>query len=133
MIRVERAPASGTCPEPASPEHSPSTVRVVRDLRSGLQVRLTDAAGHSRAAVVGEVDLGCTEMLADVLRDTLLGAPAGLDVDLSRVVFFDCSGLNVLLGLRAHAEGLGTPLTLTHPSPAVSRVLELTGSSAVFG
>jgi len=134
MIRIERVPAASARPDSAAAQQHPSPhVRVVRDLHSGLQVRLTEAGARTRATVIGEVDLGCAGMLQHVLQDTLSSAPGGLDLDLSGVAFFDCSGMNVLLRLRAQARGLGVPLAVVRMSPAVVRVLELTRSGALFG
>ncbi|MBY8882140.1 STAS domain-containing protein [Actinacidiphila acidipaludis] len=95
-------------------------------------MRLTEAAGRARAAVAGEIDLDCAPLLERVLRESLRGAPGGLDVDLLGVDFLDCSGLNVLLRVRADAVEAGLSMKVTGMSPVVRRVLELTGSAALF-
>ncbi|WUH89243.1 STAS domain-containing protein [Streptomyces sp. NBC_00433] len=107
-------------------------VRVVRHLRSGLVVRLTETDGRARVAVHGEVDLDCAELLEHVLTDALRSAPAGLHVDLGGVGFFDCAGLNSLLRVRSLALADGCEMTVTSVSAAVGRVLDLTGTWAAF-
>jgi anti-anti-sigma factor len=140
MIRIERLPAGNARPAPTAPHPTvpaaplpEPVVRVVRDLHSGLRVLLTEDGGRARAAVTGEVDFGCAGVLLHVLQDTLSDAPGGLDLDLSGVRFFDCSGMNVLLRLRTRAIELGVPLTVVRMSPAVVRVVQLTRSGGLFG
>lgn len=126
---------------PSAVQGSPATgstrdVRVVRALRGRLTVRLTagpaGTTDRTRATVIGEVDLDCAPMLQDVLADNLRLSPGGLDIDLRGIAFFDCSGLNVLLRLRGLAEQFGTELTVTGMTPAVTRVLDLTGTRGLF-
>jgi anti-anti-sigma factor len=132
MTGIEAAPG-GAEPDEPSAGHLPSTqVRIVRDLHSGLDVRLVEAAGHARVAVSGEIDLGCAHLLEEILRNGLRTAPGGLDVDLSGVGFFDCSGLNVLLRVRARALDTGTRLVVTRMSPPVARLLELARCEGLF-
>jgi anti-anti-sigma factor len=107
-------------------------VRVVRHLRTGLVVRLTEAGGRTRAAVHGEVDLDCADLLEHVLTDALRSAPGGLHVDLGGVGFFDCAGLNSLLRIRALGRPGGGELTVTSVSAAVARVLDLTQTWGAF-
>ncbi|CAG7646083.1 STAS domain-containing protein [Actinacidiphila bryophytorum] len=116
--------------EPALP--AASATRVVRHLRSGLTLRMTEAFGRTRIAVHGEVDLDTADTLLRVLADCLESTPAGVDVDLTGTGFFDCAGLNVLLRARAKARATGAELTVLAVSPAVSRLLALTHCDEVF-
>ncbi|MEV6012935.1 STAS domain-containing protein [Streptomyces sp. NPDC051976] len=111
--------------DPATAEPA---VRLVRHLRSGLSVRLTDVDDLTRAAVHGEIDLDCADMLEHVLADALEFAPDGLEVDLAAVAFFDCAGLNALLRVRDVARRKGAGMKVTAMSPAVRRVVDLTQS-----
>ena len=123
---------------PARPDDATSAatafpdVRIVSHIRSELCVRLTDVEGRTRVAVHGEIDLDCAQMVEHVLIDALRFSSGGLDVDLSAVRFFDCAGLNALLKVRAAGRASGTELRLTATSPAVARVMDLTGSNAAF-
>lgn len=107
-------------------------VRLVRHLRSGLVVRLTEADGRTRAAVHGEIDLDCADLLEDVLTDALRSAPGGVHLDLSGVRFFDCAGLNSLLRVRGLEHPGSAELTVTSVSAAVARVLDLTQTWPAF-
>ncbi|MEE4542490.1 STAS domain-containing protein [Streptomyces sp. V4-01] len=129
MSRMDLASLAGGPPEPTAPVPSPPRDRVVRDLHGGIAVRLTESAGHTRAVVTGEIDLVSATTLRDVLGDILHCAPGRLEVDLGGVGFFDCSGLNVLLRLRARAREHGVELVVTAASPAVARLLEITGTN----
>ncbi|QKW17864.1 STAS domain-containing protein [Kitasatospora sp. NA04385] len=59
-------------------------------------------------------------------------APAILLVDLQEVSFMDSTGLNSLLTARREADRHGVLLALAHPGPQVTRLLELTGTAALF-
>ena len=75
-----------------------------------------------RITAVGEIDL-CT---APALRDTLLWAirrHASVSVDLTRVTFFNASGVNVILEARALAQRHDRELRLK-VSPIVARVFD---------
>ncbi|NUP39586.1 MAG: STAS domain-containing protein, partial [Streptomyces sp.] len=93
---------------------------------------MTEAAGRTRVAVHGEVDLDCADTLYQVLADCLTSTPRGVDVDLTATAFFDCAGLNALLRARTRARATGAELTVTAVSPAVARVLDLTYCREVF-
>ncbi|MFG1811330.1 STAS domain-containing protein [Streptomyces sp. NPDC049040] len=116
---------------PATPAAA-RDARVVRHLRSGLVIRLTEEDGRTLAAVRGEVDLDCADLLEQVLTHALHSAPGGLRVDLSGVRFFDCAGLNSLLRAAATAAPGSAGMTVTSVSAAVARVLDLTRTWAVF-
>ena len=121
------SPPDGVPATTASPD-----VRIVSHIRSELSVRMAEVEGRTRVTVHGEIDLDCAEMVEHVLIDALRFSPGGLDVDLSAVRFFDCAGLNALLKVRAAGRGSGAELRLTAMSPAVARVMDLTGSRAAF-
>jgi anti-anti-sigma factor len=53
-------------------------------------------------------------------------------VDLTEVGFFCSTALNALLRLRLDAEEHGLTVHLSAPPPITSRVLEITGSDALF-
>lgn len=111
---------------------APQEVRVVRHLRCGLVIRLTDTADRTRATVHGEVDLDCADLLEQVLTDALRDAPGGLHVDLGDVGFFDCAGLNSLLRVRSLGARSGPGMTVTAVSAAVARVVDITRTWAAF-
>jgi anti-anti-sigma factor len=118
----DRGPATGTV----------RTSGTVRDLHGDLAIRLTSLGGRTTAVVTGEVDHGCAPTLEDAIADSLASSPAGLRLDLGGLSFCDCAGLNALLRVRRLAEETGHPLELYALSPAVERLLVLTGTHVLF-
>ena len=78
-----------------------------------------------RPALRGECDLLIAEALEQWLS-TFDGQP--LEIDLRDVEFFDAAGLRVLLKVRER----NFHVRIVHPSEAVRRVLELTGTDGLF-
>jgi anti-anti-sigma factor len=125
-----------TCPVvpgATGPDRSPQHSRTIHDLRTPLAVELTETGARTRAVVFGEVDLSSAPALRLILEDTLRQHDGGgLDIDLSRVRFFDCAGLNVLLQTRELALCLGNTVAVTAVSPTVERLLALCGMHPLF-
>jgi anti-anti-sigma factor len=98
----------------------------------GLSLSTRTERAHVIATLSGELDI----VSAPVLREQLLGLlrPAAnrLILDLSAVSYADASGLAVLVGTERRAGLLGGFLRLAALSPAVTRVLSLTGMSRQF-
>lgn len=109
------------------------TPRTIIHPHSGLTVRLSQCGSHASAKVSGEIDFTGAKMFERVLVDHLLRDTDSLSLELSGVAFFDCGGLNALLRARRVAEQTGAALELTALSPAVERVLDLTGTGHLFG
>lgn len=86
----------------------------------------------SVVAVVGEVDAdNCDEF-----RSALLEQASEVDrlvVDLSGLTFIDSSGISELLRVSNSLSDDGRSMTIKDPSPAVQRVLEITGLLDHFG
>ncbi|HEY5836890.1 STAS domain-containing protein [Streptomyces sp.] len=125
-------PNAGKDQDVTGPGDAPPPTGWIRDLHSRLTVRLTETGRHTRAAVSGEIDHACAGTLDRVLHDGIRQAPDGVDLDLTGVTFFDCGGLNALLRARSIAEQHGVSLTVTAVSPAVERLLTLTGTRVLF-
>ncbi|MFE9097587.1 anti-sigma factor antagonist [Streptomyces sp. NPDC007264] len=100
---------------------------------SSLTVRAHRAGERMTVLVSGELDIDTEEALQDALGDALRRAVSGVDVDLGGVDFCDCSGLNVLLGIRRRALEDTKTLTLRAVGPCVERLLSLTGTRSLFG
>jgi anti-anti-sigma factor len=101
-----------------------------------MHVTLNQAQhGDSQAGVVavfGEVDAdNCGEFRTAILER----APEGeqVVVDLSGLSFIDSSGISELLRIASTLDEQGRTLTIHDPSPAVQRVLEITGLLDHFG
>lgn len=117
-------PPGAATAEGCAPYQPPAAAR--------LAVTVTPGPHHHTARVSGEIDTDVAGHLADVLERALHDGATGLDIDMSRVTFCDCQGLNVLLRLRQAALHMGHTLTITDPGPPLKRVLALTGATALF-
>ncbi|MFF8866863.1 STAS domain-containing protein [Streptomyces sp. NPDC015139] len=93
-----------------------------------LVVSYTSVGPRTRATVRGELDLNAGRQLHPALHRALTGSAEGLDLDLSRLDFCDCAGLNVLLDLRRQALRQHKTLTVSAAGPAVGRLLDLIGA-----
>jgi anti-anti-sigma factor len=92
-----------------------------------------DAVGDRLVVTVsGELDLDSDQALRQTLGDALARAAGGVELDLAGVEFCDCSALNVLLYVHHRARARSKPLVLRATSPAVRRLLTLTGTLPLF-
>ncbi|MFD7732573.1 STAS domain-containing protein [Kitasatospora phosalacinea] len=82
----------------------------------------------------GEIDIHTAPRLDRHLRRALAirPAPAVVLLDLQDVFFMDSTGLNSLLTARLEADRHGILLALAHPGSQVTRLLEITGTAALF-
>ncbi|MFJ9576446.1 STAS domain-containing protein [Streptomyces sp. NPDC101191] len=88
---------------------------VVRDDRTAVLV------------VEGELDMETADLLGAHLTEQLRQGRRRLVLDLSALDFMDSSGLNVLIRAVQKARDVGGDLYLAAPTPAVRRILEITG------
>ncbi|WP_405921631.1 STAS domain-containing protein [Streptomyces sp. NBC_00122] len=108
-------------------EHPPRTADgndvAVEVLDHTVAVRLT-----------GEIDLETAHSLHLALSEALAYAsPAKpVAVDCSRLTFCDSSALNALLAARRAAQETGAVIRLAAPNPQLRRLLEITGTLALF-
>ncbi|MFE9427403.1 STAS domain-containing protein [Kitasatospora sp. NPDC006697] len=99
----------------------------------GLVVRVRREDGEvAVCGLAGELDLETKAPAAAAIDELIAERPAVLVVDIAGVTFCDSSGLNLLLRARTAAAGEGIDFRLAHPSPAVARVLQITGTDTVF-
>ena len=88
-------------------------------------------AGRPAARTVVRVRDALDVAAAPALRERLIGLLRPgmrlLVLDMSRVPSCDSSGLAVLIGAQRRARLLGIVLRLAAPSPAVAKLLRLTG------
>jgi anti-anti-sigma factor len=92
-----------------------------------------DAVGDRLVVTVsGELDLDGDQLLQETLSEALDRAAGGLVLDLAGVDFCDCSALNVLLRVRDRARATSKSLVVSAASPAVQRLLALSGTLPLF-
>lgn len=89
--------------------------------RTRLDIRETDPGVF---VITGEIDAHTAPLLETHLRS----APSrAIVLDMSGVEFMDSSGLSVLVGEHQRRSDVAQQLTVTDPSVAVQRLLELVG------
>jgi anti-sigma B factor antagonist len=80
--------------------------------------------------LTGDVDIVSADRAgAEMARVSNRGGRDGVVLDLSEVTFMDCCGLSVLVRAR---NSLGDRLRLHNPSPAVTKLLDLTDLRDTF-
>ncbi|MCU1360234.1 MAG: anti-sigma-factor antagonist [Ilumatobacteraceae bacterium] len=89
-------------------------------------------AQHEGSAIVtvrGEIDLPSMEMFAASV-DEAIAASSHVVLDMSEVTFLDSTGLRVIVAAVLRVSEGGS-LTVRDASPAVTRVLQLSGIDSV--
>ncbi|MFH8561766.1 ANTAR domain-containing protein [Streptomyces sp. NPDC017988] len=131
-------------PEPAHPERPLMGEGAEHDQGGSTRVPLPptpspasfetvpDGDDRITLALRGELDLEAGRRLRPGLNQALGRAARFVDLDVSGVGFCDCSGLNLLLGLRRRALHQGKAVRIVSGSPAVDRILDLTGTRYLF-
>jgi anti-anti-sigma factor len=77
----------------------------------------------------GELDMASAPSLAECLQLLRSNCVATVVLDLGRLDFCDSSGLNVFIGFSRDAQEQGSHLLLRAPSPAMLRLLEISGTA----
>ncbi|MGY1500127.1 STAS domain-containing protein [Streptomyces sp. QTS52] len=97
-----------------------------------LTVHRHDRRTRALITLVGEIDFASASLLQVSLEQCLRDGIRAIDIDLNLVTFCDCSGLNVFLLAAQQATAVGGTLRLHHPQPILTRMLDITGTSAVL-
>lgn len=87
-----------------------------------------DGRGSCELSLVGDVDLSSLPVLTEHVDQVLATSPGVVGFELSGVGFMDSSGIGVLL----QVAGVVATVALINPSPAVRRLVELSGLTAVL-
>jgi anti-anti-sigma factor len=96
-----------------------------------LELSVADHIDKVVVLAVGEVDVLSSGNLRRQVAE-LVAAGRDLVLDLRGVTFMDASGIGVLLGAHRMARACGLRFALQSPSPALRRVLEISGVSRVL-
>jgi anti-sigma B factor antagonist len=83
-----------------------------------------------KAAVItlpGEIDISNSDQVRDELLSLLNRGPAVLIVDMAETTFCDSAGVNALVRAHKRAAANDAEIRLAVASPAVQRVLAITG------
>ena len=95
-----------------------------------LRVEVTDAGRITAAVVTGEIDAGSMAALQAALSG--LGPQSHILLDMSGVGFMDCRGIGVIVAQRTKMLEAGGTIHIRHASPAVQRMMQLTGLTDIF-
>jgi anti-sigma B factor antagonist len=87
---------------------------------SPLEISITDTG----LALAGEIDAYTAPALAEAIGRC---DHTYVMIDMAEVEFVDSSGLRVLIEAHQEAQAADRRIQLTNPSPAVSRLLEISG------
>ncbi|MFI7174962.1 MULTISPECIES: STAS domain-containing protein [Streptomyces] len=88
--------------------------------------------GTVQVVVTGEIDFDNATVLREVLLAALVSHRTTLLIDLGRVTFCDCAGLNTLLTVRHAALQAGRGLHITAAGRRVERLLTLTDTRTLL-
>lgn len=97
-----------------------------------LNVYRHDTDNRALATLTGEIDLKSAPLVHAALERCLHDGIRAIDVDLTAATFCDCSGLNAFLYALLHTAAAGGSLQLHYPSPALERLVALTGYGSLF-
>jgi anti-anti-sigma factor len=82
--------------------------------------------------LVGELDMDASDEVNEALVALARNGATSVVVDASGLTFIDSSGLRALLSGRQALGDVDIPLVIDQASPAVERVLEITGTAALL-
>jgi anti-anti-sigma factor len=94
---------------------------------SDLGTELTIERHDDRLILTGEIDADSAPRLEQAILDRFERGATALRLDLSGVTFMDSSGLRVVIATTEAARGRGGDLVLVEPTPAVRRLIEVSG------
>jgi anti-sigma B factor antagonist len=90
------------------------------------------AGGVGVVVLTGEVDIYTAPRFKEAMLELLDAGVGKLVVDLSAVTFIDSTALGVLIGGLRRVHDAGGVMALVVATPAVQRVLTITGLDRVF-
>ena len=93
-----------------------------------LHLATTVDGGVARIAIQGELDLDRADEVASEITALAEQGATSVIIDVGALSFIDSSGLRALLTAREQLDASGTSLQVTNLSPAVERVLDMTGT-----
>ncbi len=89
--------------------------------------------GAIDVSLQGEIDADNCAQIGEHLLTPGVESDSTVALDLSELSFIDSSGISELLRVRDAFDSAGGSLVIVNPSPAVRRVLEITGVLSTFG
>ena len=111
-------------PGPETPVPSRGRAALSADVEQGDRACLVRLAG--------ELDADAAPGLRSLLAEQVLVGSGSVVLDLSELAFIDSAGLAALIAAHKGTRAAGTSFVLAGPSPAVVKVLAVTGLDAVL-
>ncbi|WP_405584554.1 STAS domain-containing protein [Streptomyces sp. NBC_01190] len=118
-------------PSLPSPPGLPSPPRPPR-AASLLHVHRRDTKNRALITFTGEIDMSSAHLVRESLARCRRDGIGVIDVDMSKVTFCDCSGLNAFLEASTLSYAAGGFLRLQGPGPLTARLFQLTGSALLL-
>ncbi|MFE2423903.1 STAS domain-containing protein [Streptomyces hokutonensis] len=97
-----------------------------------LNVHRHDTDNQALITLTGEINLNSAPLVHASLERCLHDGIRAIDVDVTAVTFCDRNSLNGFLYALMHTAAAGGTLQLHHPSPALERLVALTGYGSLF-
>ncbi|WP_274560847.1 STAS domain-containing protein [Streptomyces spiramyceticus] len=93
-----------------------------------MNIHRRDRGSHATITLAGELDLETAHSVRVVIEDCLGDGIRTVDIDLTLLTFCDVIGLNAFLVASRLTTTAGGSLCLRHPSPLLTRLLDLTAT-----
>ncbi|MEV1064641.1 anti-sigma factor antagonist [Streptomyces sp. NPDC050263] len=90
-------------------------------------LRIRQDRGYTVLEFHGEIDIVAATEIGPLLDDATVGPAPRIVIDLTRIEFFDCSGLRLLFRARGRVLDRGGHLHLVCAHPLTLRILRATG------
>jgi anti-sigma B factor antagonist len=85
------------------------------------------ADGLVTVAIRGDLDVATVDRTVRYVTNVIDSSDGPVSADLSELAFCDACGLGALIRVNTYAGQVGRKLELTSPSPAVTKIMRLTG------
>ena len=93
---------------------------------AALEVDTVVTGESTTLLLVGELDLGTADILADCSEKAVADQPPAIVVDLAALSYCDSAGIRVLLSIAARGARDGISVRVHRAQPQIRRVFELT-------
>jgi anti-anti-sigma factor len=103
------------------------------DNQEPMSVESTRRGDTVEITLGGELDLHTSELLTAAIEQAVADGPRAVVLDADGLSFADSAGLRALLTARDTAQQSDIELRLARVSPALGRLLDVTGLREVFG
>ncbi len=97
-----------------------------------LTTRMTERGECTVIAVEGELDMSTAGEPREAIASGINGSELAIVLDLADLSFCDSAGLAVFVRAHNDLDERGRKLFVMRPTPAVSRILELSGLAKVI-